>query len=167
MGPYKEQTKRHKAWERHTSAAPSGQAISAYPPDSIQRQEDSGFPNQSSLTHLTLILDEMNRLKVPLTCTSQGIDTSEQNACGSFQIAVLMAVAEIERAIIRERVNSGLAAAKAKGVRLGRPKTLERRQDEVMALKNQGRSIREIARKLKIPACSVFKLTKPAKEAAK
>ena len=77
-----------------------------------------------------------------------------------------MAVAEFERAIIRERVNSGLAAAKAKGVRLGRPKTLERRRDEVMALKNQRRSIREIARGLKIPAGSVFKLTKPAKEAA-
>ena len=109
----------------------------------------------------------MNRLKVPLTCTSQGIDTSGQIACGSFQIAVLMAVAEFERAIIRERVNSGLAAAKAKGVRLGRPKTLERRRDEVMALKNQRRSIREIARGLKIPAGSVFKLTKAAKEAAK
>src|SRR5262245_18645293 len=57
-----------------------------------------------SLTHLALILDEMNRLRVPLICTSQGIDTSEQSACGSFQLAVLMAVAEFERAIIRERV---------------------------------------------------------------
>jgi DNA invertase Pin-like site-specific DNA recombinase len=29
--------------------------------------------------------------------------------------------AEFERGIIRERVNAGLARAKAKGVRLGRP----------------------------------------------
>src|SRR5438045_1453073 len=31
-----------------------------------------------SLTHLALILDEINRLNVPLIATSQGIDTSEE-----------------------------------------------------------------------------------------
>ena len=77
-----------------------------------------------SLTHLALIIDEMNRLQVPLICTSQGIDTSDNNPCGKFQLGVLMAVAEFEREIIRERVNSGLAVARAKGVRLGRPSTL-------------------------------------------
>lgn len=114
-----------------------------------------------SLSHLALVIDEMNRRKIPLVCCSQGIDTSDSNPCGTFQLGVLMAVAEFERAIIRERVNAGLAAAKAKGVRLGRRPTLERRRDEVMALKNQGRSIREIAKELKMPAGSVFKLTKP------
>jgi len=44
-----------------------------------------------SLTHLALLLDEMNRLGVPLICTSQGIDTSNESACGKFQLAVLMA----------------------------------------------------------------------------
>jgi DNA invertase Pin-like site-specific DNA recombinase len=32
-----------------------------------------------------------------------------------------MAVAELERAIIRERVKAGIAAARAKGKHLGRP----------------------------------------------
>ena len=111
-----------------------------------------------SLTHLALILDEMNRIKVPLICTSQGIDTSEQNACGSFQIAVLMAVAEFERSIIKERVNSGIAAARAKGVRLGRPATLTARRDEVMALKAQGLGFRKIAKQLDMPISSVAKV---------
>src|SRR5882724_10465818 len=32
-----------------------------------------------SLTHLALILDELNRLKIPLIASSQGIDTSADN----------------------------------------------------------------------------------------
>ncbi len=56
-----------------------------------------------SLTHLALILDEINRLKVPLIASSQGIDTSEENPAGKLQLGVLMAVAEFERGIIRER----------------------------------------------------------------
>ena len=116
-----------------------------------------------SLTHLALIIDEMNRLQVPLICTSQGIDTSDNNPCGKFQLGVLMAVAEFEREIIRERVNSGLAAARAKGVRLGRPATLQRRREDVLELRKQGRGLREIARELKMPPSSVAKLLKDAK----
>ena len=111
-----------------------------------------------SLTHLALVINEMNRLRIPLICTSQGIDTSEQSACGSFQLAVLMAVAEFERAIIKERVNSGLAAARAKGTRLGRPPTLQKRRDDVLELRTQGLGIRRIARQLEMPLSSVAKL---------
>ena len=60
-----------------------------------------------SLTHLALILEEMNRLKVPLICTSQGIDTSEDSSVGRLQLGVLMAVAEFESGIIRERTLAG------------------------------------------------------------
>ena len=42
-----------------------------------------------SLTHLCLLIDEMNRLGIPLVCTSQGIDTSENNPCAKFQLDVL------------------------------------------------------------------------------
>jgi DNA invertase Pin-like site-specific DNA recombinase len=113
-----------------------------------------------SLTHLALIVDEMARLKVPLVCTSQAIDTSESNPCGKFQLAVLMAVAEFERGIIRERVNAGLAAAKERGVRLGRPATLGKRADEVMVLKKRGLGVRAIARELSMPVSSVHSVLK-------
>jgi DNA invertase Pin-like site-specific DNA recombinase len=108
-----------------------------------------------SLTHLALIVDEMARLKVPLICTSQNIDTSESSTCGRFQLAVLMAVAEFERGIIKERVNSGLAAAKARGMRLGRPATLQKRAGEVMALKKRGLGVRAISRELDMAVSSV------------
>ena len=116
-----------------------------------------------SLSNLALIIDELNRRGISLICTSQGIDTSDDSPCGKFQLGVLMAVAEFERAIIRERVNSGLAAAKANGVVFGRPATLKKRSDEVLALREQGLGIREIARKLEMPVSSVAKIAKQDK----
>jgi DNA invertase Pin-like site-specific DNA recombinase len=110
-----------------------------------------------SLTHLALILDELNRLRVPLIASSQGIDTSDDNPAGRLQLGVLMAVAEFERGIIKERVNAGLAAAKARGVRLGRPATINGHAAEVQKLKAQGLGLRAIARELKMPPSSVYR----------
>jgi DNA invertase Pin-like site-specific DNA recombinase len=111
-----------------------------------------------SLTHLALILDEMNRLQIPLICIGQHIDTSTDSPAGRLQLNVLMAVAEFERGIIKERVNAGLAAARARGVRLGRPAILPARRAEVMALKKAGLGLREIARRLSMPASSVHSI---------
>ena len=111
-----------------------------------------------SLTHLALMLDELNRLKVPLIASSQGIDTSDDNPAGRLQLGVLMAVAEFERGIIRERVKAGVTAAKARGVKLGRPPKLKARASEVMALKKQGLGIRAISRSLGMPVSSVHSL---------
>jgi DNA invertase Pin-like site-specific DNA recombinase len=113
-----------------------------------------------SLTHLALILDELTRLRVPLICMSQGIDTSTDNPAGKLQLGVLMAVAEFERGIIRERVNAGLSAAKARGVRLGRPPTLARKSAQVMKLKKEGLGIRAIGRQLNMPVSSVHSVIK-------
>ena len=101
-----------------------------------------------SLTHLALILDELNRLQVPLIASSQGIDTSNDNPAGRLQLAVLMAVAEFERGIIRERVNAGIAAAKTRGVRFGRPSTINGRAAEVRNLKAKGLGLGAIGREL-------------------
>jgi len=115
-----------------------------------------------SLTHLALVIDEMTHLQVPLVCTTQGIDTSNGNPVGKFQLGVLMAVAEFERAIIKERVLAGLSAARNRGVRLGRPATLNKRRDEVLELKAKGMGVRGIAREIGMPVASVFKLMKEA-----
>jgi DNA invertase Pin-like site-specific DNA recombinase len=110
-----------------------------------------------SLTHLALILDELNRLQVPLIASSQGIDTSNDNPAGRLQLGVLMAVAEFERGIIKERVNAGIAAAKTRGVKFGRPQTINGRAAEVQKLKARGLGLRAIGRELKMPVSSVHK----------
>ena len=72
-----------------------------------------------SLAHLAQVVAELTAHGVALVCTSQGIDTSQDNPAGRLQLGVLMAVAEFEREIIRERVNAGLRAAKARGKSVG------------------------------------------------
>jgi DNA invertase Pin-like site-specific DNA recombinase len=68
-----------------------------------------------------------------------------------------MAVAEFERGIIRERVNAGLAAARERGVQLGRPSTINGRVVEIRKLKAKGFGLRAIGRTLRMAPSSVHK----------
>jgi DNA invertase Pin-like site-specific DNA recombinase len=113
-----------------------------------------------SLPHLAQIVGELTTHRVALVCPSQGIDTSGQNPASQLQLNILMAIAEFERAIIQERVAAGLRAARANGVRLGRPERLTKHLDAVRALLSSGKSIRTVARELSIPPSSVHKLAK-------
>ena len=66
--------------------------------------------------------------------------------------------------MIVERINAGLAAARDRGAKLGRPRTLDRHIDAVAKLNRKGLSGRKIAAKLNIPAGSVFAVLKKAKK---
>ena len=74
-----------------------------------------------SLRHLILTLDELQSLGVGFVSVTEALDTT--SVAGRFQLQILAAVAEFERGMIRERVVTGLARAKAQGVRLGRRRT--------------------------------------------
>lgn len=74
-----------------------------------------------SLSHFAQIVAELDKYGVALVCPGQGIDTSKANPAGRLQMHVLAAVAEFERSLIIERTKAGLAAARARGVRLGKP----------------------------------------------
>jgi DNA invertase Pin-like site-specific DNA recombinase len=71
---------------------------------------------------------------------------------------MLAVFAGFERDLIRERVNAGLDAARAKGVQLGRPATAAGQADEVRALRAQGLSQRAIAGRLGIGNGSVARI---------
>jgi len=73
-----------------------------------------------------------------------------------------MAVAEFEREIIRERVNAGLRAARARGKRLGRPRTLDQHLPRVEVLLAAGKNVSQIARDLALPYSSAHKIVKAA-----
>lgn len=117
-----------------------------------------------SLAHLAQVIAELTSRNVALICSSQGIDTSDDNPAGRLQLGVLMAVAEFEREIIRERVNAGLRATKAKGTRLGRPATLAKLEPVVRRLLEGGSGTRAIARELGIPTSSAHKLVKACRQ---
>jgi DNA invertase Pin-like site-specific DNA recombinase len=111
-----------------------------------------------SLAHLAQLIAEFQTHRVALVCTSQGIDTTNQNPAAQLQLNILCAVAEFEREVIRERVNAGIAAARLRGVRLGRPSTLKRHEKAIAALMGEGFGVCAIARKLGIPRSSAHKV---------
>lgn len=113
-----------------------------------------------SLPHLAQIIAELTAHRVALICPSQGIDTTSLNPASQLQLNILMAIAEFERSIIQERVAAGLRAAKARGVRLGRPSKLDQHRKQVSDLVAEGLGVRAIARRLHLPLGSAHKLVK-------
>src|SRR5437868_6818281 len=73
-----------------------------------------------SLRQLVNALEEFRSLGVDFVSLHEGVDTSTPN--GRLVFGIFASIAEFERELIRDRVRSGLAAAKAKGKRLGRPR---------------------------------------------
>jgi len=116
-----------------------------------------------SLQHLAQLIGELETRGTALVASSQGIDTSESNPAGRLQMHVLAAVAEFERSVIVERINAGLAAARDRGTKLGRPRALDRHISSVAKLSRAGLSGRKIAAKLNIPEGSIFAVLKRAK----
>ncbi|NKB80154.1 recombinase family protein [Ochrobactrum daejeonense] len=98
-------------------------------------------------------LRELEGWKVSIiTMSGMAFDLSSPH--GRMLATFLSGIAEFERDLISERVKSGLAAAKARGRRLGRqigerPKS-DRLAPKVVALIAEGRSYRWIARDLGI-----------------
>lgn len=72
-----------------------------------------------NLRHLVTMLDDLQSLGVSFVSLGEAIDTT--TPAGRLQLHVLGALAEFERGRIAERVKAGLARARAKGQRLGRP----------------------------------------------
>ena len=120
-----------------------------------------------SLSHLVQLVDEFATHRVALVVPSQGIDTSAKNPMAEMQLGMMAVFAQFERAIIVERVNAGLAAAKRRGVRLGRPrKVMNEYRDGVLRLRAQGLTGRAIAKELGTSNSNVFRLIADLERAA-
>jgi DNA invertase Pin-like site-specific DNA recombinase len=101
-----------------------------------------------SLTDLLSILQCLRDKRVDLFLHQQGLDTSTTAGKAMFQM--LGVFAEFERGIIKERVNAGLARAREKGVKLGRPQIDPRIEKRITQLRKRGFGILKIGRELGI-----------------
>jgi len=98
-----------------------------------------------SLRQLVISLDEFRALAIDFVSVHEAVDTSTPN--GRLVFEIFASIAEFERELIRDRVRSGLAAAKAKGKRLGRPRAVVD-IDQIAALRRSGASWRAISRQM-------------------
>ncbi len=90
---------------------------------------------------------------------------------GRMMATILAGLAEFERELIQERIRSGLAAAKARGKKLGRqpgqrPES-DRLAPKVLALVAQGRSYRLIGRELGLSKNTVADIVRRARVAGR
>jgi len=84
------------------------------------------------------------------------------SAAGKLMLNMLAAVAEMERDLLVERTQSGLARPKAEGKTLGRPTSTTEEQRAAMARQHQaGESISALARTFGISRASVMRVVKP------
>jgi DNA invertase Pin-like site-specific DNA recombinase len=98
-----------------------------------------------SLRQLVNALCEFDSLGIQFISIHEGVDTSTPN--GRLVFGIFASIAEFERELIGERVRSGLAAARARGKRLGRPKCVVDTEKLTM-LRAEGLSWRATAREL-------------------
>jgi DNA invertase Pin-like site-specific DNA recombinase len=101
-----------------------------------------------SLTDLLSILQGLHDKGVDLFLHQQGLDTS--TTAGRAMYQMLGVFAEFERGIIRERVNAGLANARASGTKLGRRPVKPAVEARIRQLRAQGHGILKIGRMLDI-----------------
>ena len=100
-----------------------------------------------STKHLLLALEEFRSLGIQFISYQENIDTT--SPLGQALFTIVSAVAQLERDLIRERVSAGIRHARACGKQLGRPHRIVS-QDELVRLKGEGHSLREIAKRLRI-----------------
>jgi DNA invertase Pin-like site-specific DNA recombinase len=100
---------------------------------------------------LVLALEEFRSLGIDFISHQEALDTS--TPMGRAMLTIIAAMAELERDIIGERTAAGLEYARQHGTKsgkpIGRPKVVFRR-DQVLQLRAEGLSGREIARRLRI-----------------
>ena len=110
-----------------------------------------------SLRDLISITGQFEELRVDLYVHKDAIDTA--TASGRLFFHIVGAIGEFEGERIRERINAGLARAKAEGKKLGRPegttKDKVKYQAEIVSLRDAGMSIRKIASTVRVSTSTV------------
>lgn len=109
-----------------------------------------------SLKELVTLLNDMQSMGIGLYFHQQAIDSSTPSGKALFQMCGVFA--EFERSIIVERVNAGLARAKAQGKTLGRPKISLGTENKIKTMLKSGTGILKTAKTLGIGTGTVQRI---------
>ena len=100
------------------------------------------------------LIKEFDAAGVAVRFMDDGIST--EGNMGKMVVTILTAVAEAERLRILERTNEGRLEAKAKGIKFGRKRQIDR--DLVRQLRTAGQSCIKIAQQLGISRAMVYRI---------
>ena len=77
-------------------------------------------------------------------------------------LGLLSVISQFERSLLRERINSGIAHARSKGTKSGKPigRPPVNHTERFQRLLDEGKSIRSIAQELNISKTTVMRLKK-------
>src|ERR1017187_5422501 len=109
-----------------------------------------------SLVDLVVTLKELAELGVAFVSLTEALDLTTPT--GRAMAGLLSVFAAFEHEIIRERIRAGIAEARLKGKRFGRPLTAAKKASQIRKLYNAGISKAEIARRLDIGRTSVRRI---------
>ena len=119
-----------------------------------------------SMIDLVQTLQTLQSWKVSVLAMN-GLQFDLATPHGKLIASVMASLAEFERDLLRERVRSGLAAARARGVKLGRqpgqrPKS-DRLAPKVLSMIDAGGSYREVAQRLRLSKNTVAGIVQRAR----
>jgi putative DNA-invertase from lambdoid prophage Rac len=109
-----------------------------------------------SLVDLVVTLKELAALGVGFVSLTEALDLTTPS--GRAMAGLLSVFADFEHEILRERIRAGIAEARLKGRRFGRPVTAGQKASQIKTLHRAGISKAEIARRLDIGRTSVRRL---------
>lgn len=110
-----------------------------------------------SLRDLIEIVTALNERGIGLRSLHESIDTT--TPAGKLTFHVFAALAEFERDLVRERTRAGLAAARDRGAKLGRPKSLGPEQVEMARtlMANPKLSAKQVAEQLGVHRATLYR----------
>ena len=105
------------------------------------------------------MVDELNNRNIGLKVLAGAgaqIDTSTAN--GKLVFGIFAALAEFERELIRERTQAGLAAARARGRKGGRPRKMDKDTllMAVKVLEDKNITVQSVAKKLNMTTTTLY-----------
>jgi DNA invertase Pin-like site-specific DNA recombinase len=108
-----------------------------------------------SLSHLIRIVEEIKTKGVAFRSLTEQMDTTTPH--GEFLFNIFGSLAQYERALIKERVMAGLAAARRRGRKGGRPPTLDPEKiEQIIAALEGGTSKASVCRTFKVPRSTLI-----------
>ena len=109
---------------------------------------------------LVSLVEELQERGIQFRSLTDGIDTS--TPAGRFFFHVMAAMAQMERELIKERTQAGLAAAKQRGKTGGRPRVMDASKVSMAKrLLEAGESPTAVARNLGVGRATLYRAIKP------